>query len=599
MIARWTAWAPALVRAVACALLVGLPTLANGQAVVDVVVLGSEPEAIAAAIAAAETGATVRLVTPDARLGGLFTLGALNVLDLRTRPYSYQQGLFERWWTLVGRRAAFDPARAERVFATMLEDAGVDVLAGVLDLSLGTVAEGLVPVEWAGGEVRARQVIDGDADLRFVRAAGATANFGWEGFGVDARMADTLVFRIDGVEWATLRRAAEARGRSWASVDDAVAWGSFGDVPTSYSSSDPQMRLRGLNLGRDDEGGVWVNALLIYGVDPFDAASRADARRRAAREAERIVAWLRPRLPGFAEARLGTVAERLYVRETVHLDAACVLDADHLLDGVTGPFDVAAGGYPLDLQSLTPFDTGFVFGRPDLYGVPLCVHVPARGPERTWAVGRSVGFDPVAHSSARVVPLGMALGEAVGIAAALASGRNDALTELVRDETFVADVRRRLLQRGAFLPPVGERAAVGPTDHRHHGAYRRMLGRGLALGGYDNEPGLNQPASARSFVYLAAEIANRFAFRPELADALVAGYIGLTGPAEPDAIAQVQRAAACRLGLACPEGDDPQALLDAGLWPAGVSTRERLRRGDLYALAALLAEATPASAQDR
>ena len=38
-----------------------------------------------------------------------------------------------------------------------------------------------------------------------------------------------------------------------------------------------RLRLRGLNLGRDAAGGVWVNALLIFGVDPFDAFVQADA----------------------------------------------------------------------------------------------------------------------------------------------------------------------------------------------------------------------------------------------------------------------------------------------------------------------------------
>ncbi|HLV13424.1 MAG TPA: FAD-dependent oxidoreductase, partial [Trueperaceae bacterium] len=65
---------------------------------VDVLVYGSEPEAIAAAVAAAEEGARTLLVTPDDRLGGLFVLGELNVLDLKTQPHDFQLGLFDRWW---------------------------------------------------------------------------------------------------------------------------------------------------------------------------------------------------------------------------------------------------------------------------------------------------------------------------------------------------------------------------------------------------------------------------------------------------------------------------------------------------------------------
>ena len=54
----------------------------------SVIVLGSEPEAIVAAISAAESGAKTLLISSDNRLGGLFVEGMLNMLDLRTQPLS-------------------------------------------------------------------------------------------------------------------------------------------------------------------------------------------------------------------------------------------------------------------------------------------------------------------------------------------------------------------------------------------------------------------------------------------------------------------------------------------------------------------------------
>lgn len=581
-----------LVRAAATVVALVAPAALAQPASTDVVVLGSEPEAIAAAVAAAESGADTWLVTPDARVGGLFTLGALNVLDVRTSPASLQRGLFERWWERVGGASAFDPAAAERAFEALLAEAGVRVVRDVRELTI-VVREGrAVAVRWSGGEVAARQVVDGDEDVAHLVAAGASASFGWRAFGVDRRMADTLVFRIDGVDWPALRAEADRRGSGWARVDDAVAWGGFGGVPAAYPASSPDLRLRGLNLGRDATGGVWVNALLIHGVDPFDPASRARARERATLEADRIVRWLAPRLPGFGSARLGAVAERLYVRETRHLDALCVLDADHLLDHRSGPFDVAVGGYPLDLQSLTPNDRGFVFGTPERYGVPLCVSVPADGPDGAWGVGRSIGYDPVAHASARVVPLGMAVAEGVGVAAARAAGRTEPVRELALDPTFVAGVREELHARGAYLPRAPEaRPPVGPTEHPHHRAYRRMLSRGLALGGYGNEPTLDASVPAMSLVYLTAEVATRFGFRNDVATVLVTGYGGLQGAARASQAALVLHAAACRLDLPCPEVADAASLAAVGLWPDGVPREGALTRGESYALAAALADA--------
>ena len=556
----------------------------------DVVVLGSEPEAIAAAVAAAEEGARTVLLSEDPRLGGLFTLGALNVLDLRTSPVPYQQGLFGRWWRAVGGDGAFDPDRAEDVFARLLDRAGVTVRLGLRDLAVTHGGGRVAGAAWRGGAVRANQVIDGDADLDHAVGAGARADVGWERFGVPLRMADTLVFRIDGLDWPALRAAAARRGRGWARVDERVAWGHFGGVPAAYPPADPAMRLRGLNLGRDDDGGVWANALLIHGVDPFDAASREGALTRAAREAERVVTWLAERLPGFEDARLGAVAERLYVRETRHLRAACVLDADHLLDHVRGPGDVALGGYPLDVQSLTPDDDGFVFGTPEAYGVPLCVAVPRDGPAGLWAVGRSAGYDPVAHASARVVPLGMAVAEGVGVAAARLATRPDPDPRTaVGDAAFLAEVRRTLRTRGAYLPEAGQLPPAGPSDHPHFRAFRTMLGRGLAVGGYDNDPRLDAEVPVLAHLYLLANVAHRFAFAPEVAHALVAAYGGLAGPADAERVATVHHAAVCRLTSVCPPSASAEALAEAGLWPTDVARAGPLTRGESYALAALLA----------
>lgn len=552
----------------------------------DVLVVGSEPEGVAAAVAAAEAGAEVALVTPDARIGGLFVLGRLNVLDIRSDP-PLQGGLFDRWWERVGGGNAFDVARAEAAFEEMLREAGVRValVTGVpTPLRRGARVAGVRLDD--GREVRAAQVVDATADADLAHAAGARFDFGWRGLGLDARMADTLVFRVEGVDWEALRRAARQRGRGWATVDARVAWGPFGGVPAAYPAQAPGVRLRGLNLGRQDDGSVLVNALLVYGVDPFDPASRAEGRRRAEAEARRVVPWLRERLPGFAAARFGGVAERLYVRETRHLRAQCVLDADHVLDHETGPFDVAAGGYPLDVQTLTPHDDGYVFGTPEVYGIPLCVSVP-REVSHLWVVGRSAGFDPVAHGSTRVVPTGMAVAEGVGLAAARAAEAGLTPEALAVSASEVARLRERLRARGAYLPPPDTAPPAGPHEHPHFRAFRTLLGYGLALGGYGNAPDLDGSVTAQSFTYLLAEVAKRPRARPDVARTLVDAFAAPEGRLDAERAARVLHAAACELGR-CPQREGAAALAAAGLWAEEVPREGALTRGQAYALATAL-----------
>lgn len=588
---------------VAVVLATSLAAMASAQAQYDVIVIGSEPEAIAAAVAAAEEGARTALVSPTERVGGLFVTGALNVLDLRTDPFSYQQGLFGRWWSRVGGGNAFDVDRAETVFRQMLAEASVDMFTGtatpVLTADGATDAasprdgERPQPRRVHGARVGdlvlwSDQVIDGTADADFAAAAGAPYTVGFASVGYPERMADTLVFAIDGVDWTALRRGVSARGRTYASIDDRVAWGSFGGVPTSYVPTDPRLRLRGLNLGRETDGTVWVNALLIYGIDPFDAQSVAEGRERAAAEAPAVVGYLRTRIPGFEGATLGGLAETLYVRETRHLEAQCVLTADDVLDNRVTATAIAAGGYPLDVQTLTPHDSGYVFGVPDVYGVELCVTVP-RGLDGLWVVGHSAGFDPIAHASARVVPLGMAIAEAVGVAASWAATEGLAPRELAADDGRIASLRSRLLERGAYLAVPRGRTAVGPIGHPHYDAFRTMLSRGLAVGGYANEPRLDEAVPAIGFVYLLANVGQRFLDRADLGRLLVASHGDHDGPLTPDLAAEITAAAGCGLDR-CPSALDWRALAASGLVPPGFApASDVVTRGEIYAIAAYLA----------
>ncbi|MEX2502389.1 MAG: FAD-dependent oxidoreductase, partial [Trueperaceae bacterium] len=215
----------------------------------------------------------------------------------------------------------------------------------------------------------------------------------------------------------------------------------------------------------------------------------------------------------------------------------------------------------------------------------------ADGPDGLWAVGRSAGYDPIAHSSVRVVPMGIAIAEGVGVAAALLQEAGGTPRERASDASFASVVRRELRRRGAYLPEARERAPVGPVDHPHHGSYRTMLSRGLALGGYANAPDLDAQIPATSHLYLLANVAQRFFVRPQASRDLVASFGGVTGPATAETVAPVQRSAACRLDRVCPDDASPERLRAVGLWPGGVPTFGPLTRGQSYALAEALVRA--------
>ncbi len=552
--------------------------LSAGQAEpFDVIVVGSEPEGVMAAVAAAEEGARTLLVSEDARLGGLFVLGQLNSLDLRTEPL-VQRGLFERWWNRVGRGPAFDVGEAEAAFEEMLRAAGVTVRLGADSLVPVLTVGNVVGVRTGEEPLLAEQVIDATADGDLSAAAGALYTVGFASLGVNERMADTLVFRVEGVRWDALVGSVRERGPEFAQIDRDAAWGHFGGLPAAYEPEQVGVRLRGLNLGRQRDGSVLVNALLVYGVDPFDPESVAAGIRRAELEAPRIVRYLRV-LPGFEGATYGGVAQRLYIRESRHFATRCTLSVDDTLDNVVRPDDVAAGSYALDVQTLTPDDDGYVYGVPVVYGARLCVALP-QGPDNLWIVGRSAGYDPLAAASARVVPFGMALAEAVGVAAAGAAQAGRSAQTYAADASAVQRLRERLAARGAYLPEVRARSPSGPVSHPHFEAYRTLRRKGLALGGYENDPQLNAPMPALGFLYLLANVGQRFWRDESLGDVLLKAYPDLAGELTAELARDLARTAGCTLG-ACPDTSAP--ILSQ------LDLMDILTRGEAYALAAKLA----------
>ena len=567
----------------------GLEPAANSSTNYDIIIVGSEPEGVAAATAAAEEGARTLLVTRDPRVGGLFVMGEMNSLDLRTKPELYQRGLFLEWWTRVGGGHAFDVKRAEEAFEALLSEAGVTVKRNVGELSPLMEDGRVTGVAVDEESFNAKSVIDATADADLSAAAGAAYTVGFASLGLDERMADTLVFRIEGVDWARLTRGVEARGKTYAEVDSRVAWGHFGGFPAAYEAQEPGLRLRGLNLGRQDDGSVLVNALLIYDVDFTDPESVTEGYARAALEAPRVVDYLRA-LPGFERARFGGVAEKLYIRDSRHVTARCTLTTDDVFDNRVTHEDVAAGGYPLDVQTLTPHDNGYVYGTPEIYGARLCMNVP-EGVDGLWVVGKAAGYDPLAASSARVVPFGMAVGEAVGVAAARAAALGVSPEDAADNPFFVAGVRLRLLERGAYLPPVQTRASLGPVHHPYYSSYRLLLSRGLALGGYGNEPKLDETVPALGYIYLLSNIGGRFLGDLELGKHLVSTYQVGAEPLTPDLALAVTHDAACRLGV-CTERSW-SALKARGLAPEDFSPAGTLTRGEMYALGAKLAQLAP------
>lgn len=480
----------------------------------DLVVYGATPQGVTAAVAAAQEGLRVLLLEPGRGVGGVLTQGWLATLDLaKDREGLLQGGLFRDFYRRIGQEPSFDVRRAEEALWAMLREAGVEVRLQVPLDRVEVEASRLTLVAIPEGPVQAPYFVDATDTAELAFRAGASLTQGREDTGLDQRsMAATLVFRLEGVPWGAVFLALNYEGqvqRTGAGAWGRSGWG-FAGLVRGYLPSDPsRYALRGLNLARQDDGSLLVNALLLFGVEGADPLSLERMRLEAALEAERVVAYLREKDPLlFGTARLAGVAPSLYVRESRHLKALYRLKADEVLLGRTFPDAVALGGYPLDGQAYFPGETPYLLGTPAPYGVPFRSLVPQEL-RNLLVVSQAAGFDSVAAFSARVVPLQMALGEAAGVAVALLRKAPQAglmkvpladFHELAASGQALEALRKRLAQRGARLSsPEGGRVEAERPGYREAVA---LLRRGLFAGPYylKGSLGLSEPILLGDFL---------------------------------------------------------------------------------------------------
>ena len=470
----------------------------------DVLVVGGTPAGMAAAIAAARSGANVVLVEPREKLGGDITYAYLNQFDVPLKglhqsesPVAY--GVFGEFYRELG--VAFDLKRAQNYFQRKI---GAQKR---IRLMLSTHVSGLqmkngrllgAILKSKSGKIRFWEtgaVVDATNDAEIAAMAGAGYNIGRESMNPDRKMQSAgLLFSVSNVNWMKVR--AYVRGQRAVSlrvlkrfkpgaanaidvrvegrrallrlggISGNYAW-ERGDIVRDYRARGPNVVMLSLNFGRQDDGSVVLNTLNLLNVNGLDAHSRAEARREGIAEIKPFLKHLRRNMPGFENAKLKSVAPEIYVRETRHIagfDASTfpgfnaklqtgTLTVSDIRESRAFANRVALCSYPLDLHPYERDDLrrqdGFGPER-HFYTLPLGALIPRRA-DGVFVASRSLSATYSAAGSARVIPVTMAAGEAVGVAAWMCAKGGFSPHELVVSKTKIAALQKQLRKNGVNI----------------------------------------------------------------------------------------------------------------------------------------------------
>ncbi|HCI00500.1 MAG TPA: pyridine nucleotide-disulfide oxidoreductase [Alphaproteobacteria bacterium] len=434
----------------------------------DVLVVGSGPGGLAAALAAARAGVEVTLLERFGCFGGNITVVGVEGFAWYRHEQTVEAGGLG--WEFEQRAKAEGAAVPESqslsyeldsegfklVADKLVLEAGIHPMlhrAFVAPIMEGPRVTGVIVESKAGREaILAKRVIDatGDADVAF--RAGAPM----KSTPREELQAASVMFHLAGVNKAAFLdgiRENPSTYASWSSGEWQIETSGKEDEMYSPYLGKPfdQARAEGLiPPDLDTIAGTWgavhdsgeltyMNLVHLAGVDGTDPDSLTEFEIEGRRQAMLAIDALRAYTPGCEGVRLRNFGMSIGIRDTRKIDAVYNMTEADVRE--QGRFEDSVGIYP-----------EFIDG----YGILILpttgryMHVPFRsmvpkGIENLLVVGRSTGGDKVAHAATRNMACCAVSGQGAGIAAALSVKAGTAMEQpdmtAVQAELTRQDVR--------------------------------------------------------------------------------------------------------------------------------------------------------------
>lgn len=432
----------------------------------DVLVAGGGPAGIAAATAAARTGASVLLIEQTGGLGGMSTTGLVPnfcrmtdgvrilvggigkeiVKRLRTRNGTGPDDHPDNWNSIP-----LNPEKLKLVYDEMVTEAGVSLrlytsLVDVIcedDKVTGVVLSGKTGLFAIFGKI----FIDTTGDAMLSWLAEAPCKLGDENGNTQG---PTLCSVFANVEWESYRKFLRETGQGHSlekTLNKAIEEGAF-TIPDLHM---PGVRRTGLTF-------VGANVGHVYGINGVDELQLTEGMLQGRRMVQEYLRFYRKYVPGFAEAELVTTAALLGVRETRRIIGEYVLNVEDFLAQRSFEDEIGRYNYPVDIHRSTPpsreeyeaflreFKRELRYEKGESYGIPFRSLVPKKL-ANVLVAGRCISTDRKMQGSTRVMPCCFITGQAAGTAAAIRSQKNIDIRSLNTNT-----LRTQLKRDGAYLP---------------------------------------------------------------------------------------------------------------------------------------------------
>ncbi len=433
----------------------------------DVLVVGSGPGGLSAALAAARAGAKTALLDRNGCFGGNITqVGVEGFAWYRHEGTVDCEGIgieLEKRAAAMGAALpepqslshALDAEMFKWVADVLVEEAGVQAL--LHRLCVAPLVEngrmlGVVTESKAGREaILAKRIIDATGDADIAARTGAPVRKTPR----ETMMAASVMFSMSGVNKQRFIDAVKADPQTYADWSGNGEWDyeTTGKEDRMFSPFLRKPFQKALDAGLipahlhtiagtwgtvTDQGDLtYLNMVHIPEIDGTDPADLTRGEIRGRREAIYALEALRKFMPGCEAAKLRNFGMTLGIRDTRKIDAVYNLTANDVrgqarFDDAIGIFPEFIDGYGVLILPTT--------GR--YWHVPYRALLP-KGIANLLVAGRCIGGDSMSHASARNMMCCAVSGQGAGVAAAISLRRDEAL-----DRLDIRAVQRELSRQG-------------------------------------------------------------------------------------------------------------------------------------------------------